>query len=86
MTIYLLLGKDEQRKTCAVEELQWAESGEVVVVSKVIYSPVPTKVGQRVDVRIEDLWYEDKEVLCSGGIQIYANDMRAEVGGPGAAK
>ncbi len=56
------------------------EPGEVVVVGSVISPPVPTKVGQRADVRIEHLWYEDKEVLRGGGIQVYANDMRGGVG------
>ncbi len=56
------------------------EPGEVVVVGNVVSPPVPTKVGQRADVRIEHLWYEDKEVLRGGGIQVYANDMRAGVG------
>ncbi|MDQ4063428.1 MAG: ComEC family competence protein, partial [Actinomycetota bacterium] len=56
------------------------EPGEVVVVGSVVSPPVPTKVGQRADVRIEHLWYEEKEVLRGGGIQVYANDMRAGVG------
>jgi competence protein ComEC len=56
------------------------EPGEVVVVGRVISPPVPTKVGYRADVRVEHLWYEEKEVLRGGGIQVYANDMRVGVG------
>jgi competence protein ComEC len=56
------------------------EPGEVVVVGRIISPPVPTKAGYRADVRIEHLWYKEKEVLRGGGIQVYAGDMRVGVG------
>src|SRR5215210_5835873 len=56
------------------------EPGEVVVVGRVISPPVPTKIGYRAEVRVEHLWYEEKEVLRGGGVQVYANDMRVGVG------
>lgn len=61
-------------------EFAAVEPGEVVVVGNVISPPVPTKIGYRADVRVDHLWYEEKEVLRGGGIQVYSNDMRAGVG------
>ncbi len=61
-------------------ELAEVEPGEVVVVGRVVSPPVPTKVGYRADVRIEHLWYEEKEVLRGGGVQVYSGDMRVGVG------
>jgi len=61
-------------------ELAAIEPGEVVVVGRVISPPVPTKIGYRAEVRVEHLWYEEKEVLRGGGVQVYANDMRVGVG------
>jgi hypothetical protein len=61
-------------------ELAAIEPGEVVVVGRVISPPVPTKIGSRADVRVEHLWYEEKEVLRGGGVQVYANDIRVGVG------
>ncbi len=63
-----------------LSELAALEPGEVVVVGRVISPPVPTKVGYRADVRVEHLWYEEKEVLRGGGIQAYAGDMHVGVG------
>ena len=61
-------------------ELAEVEPGEVVVVGRVVSPPVPTKVGYRADVRVEHLWYEEKEVLRGGGVQVYSGDMRVGVG------
>ena len=61
-------------------EFATVEPGEVVVVGKVVSPPVPTKVGYRADVHVEHLWYEEKEVLRGGGVQVYSYDMRAGVG------
>ncbi len=61
-------------------EFAQIEPGEVVVVGRVISPPVPTKTGYRADVRVEHLWYEEKEVLRGGGIQAYSYDMPVGVG------
>ncbi|CAA9408779.1 MAG: hypothetical protein AVDCRST_MAG78-261 [uncultured Rubrobacteraceae bacterium] len=61
-------------------ELAAVEPGEVLVVGSVVSPPVPTKVGYRADVRVEHLWYEEKEVLRGGGVQVYSGDMRVGVG------
>ena len=63
-----------------ISEFAALEPGEVVVVGRVASPPVPTKVGYRADVRVEHLWYKQKEVLRGGGIQVYAGDMRFGVG------
>ncbi len=63
-----------------LSEFAAVEPGEVVVVGRVTSPPVPTKVGYRADVRVEHLWYEEKEVLRGGGIEAYAGDIRAGVG------
>ena len=64
-----------------ISEFAALEPGEVVVVGRVVSPPVPTRVGgYRAEVRIERLWYEEKEVLRGGGIQAYAGDMRFGVG------
>ncbi len=63
-----------------LSEFAAIEPGEVVVMGRVTSPPVPTKVGYRADVRVEHLWYEEKEVLRGGGIQAYAGDIRAGVG------
>ena len=61
-------------------ELAAIEPGEVEIVGRVISPPVPTKIGYRADVRVEHLWYEEKEVLRGGGIQTYSGDMPVGVG------
>ena len=61
-------------------ELAAIEPGEVEIVGRVVSPPVPTKIGYRADVRVEHLWYEEKEVLRGGGIQVYSGDMPVGVG------
>ncbi len=52
-----------------ISEFAAVEPGEVVVVGRVASAPVPTKVGYRAEVRVDHLWYEEKEVLRGGGIE-----------------
>ena len=61
-------------------ELAAIEPGEVEIVGSIVSPPVPTKIGYRADVRIEHLWYEEKEVLRGGGVQVYSGDMPVGVG------
>ena len=63
-----------------LRELAALEPGEVVVVGRVSSPPVPTGFGYRADLRVEHLWYEDKEVLRGGGVQVYAGDLPFGVG------
>ena len=50
------------------------------MVGSVSSPPVPTKIGYRAEVRVEHLWYEEKEVLRGGAVEVYSGDMRVGVG------
>jgi hypothetical protein len=63
-----------------LRELAALELGEVVVVGCISSPPVPTGFGYRTDLRVEHLWYEDKEVLRGRGVQVYAGDLPFGVG------
>ena len=61
-------------------ELAALEPGEVIVAGKVSSPPVPGGYGYRSDVRVEHLWYEDREVLRGGKIQVFSGDLSVGVG------
>lgn len=61
-------------------ELAALEVGEVIVAGVVASPPVPGGYGYRADVRVEHLWYDDREVLRGGGIQVYSGDLSVGVG------
>lgn len=61
-------------------ELAALEPGEVTVVGEVASPPVPGGYGYRTDLRVEHLWYEEKEILRGGGIQVFSGDMGVGVG------
>ena len=63
-----------------LRELAAVQPGEVEVVGLVSSPPVPTKIGYRAEVRVEHLWYEEKEVLRGGAVEVYSGDMRVGVG------
>ena len=50
------------------------------MVGRVSSPPVPTKIGYRAQVRVEHLWYEKREVLRGGALEVYSGDMRVGVG------
>jgi competence protein ComEC len=56
-------------------ELAALQPGEVVMVGRVASPPVASSWGYRADVRVEHLWYEGKEVLRGGGIEVFAGDL-----------
>jgi len=56
-------------------ELAALEPGEVVIVGRVASPPVPSSWGYRADVRVEHLWYEGREVLRGGGVEVFAGDL-----------
>jgi competence protein ComEC len=56
-------------------ELAALEPGEVVIVGRVASPPVPSSWGYRADVRVEHLWYEEREVLRGGGVEVFAGDL-----------
>ncbi|MDP8950386.1 MAG: ComEC family competence protein, partial [Actinomycetota bacterium] len=56
------------------------EPGEVVIVGRVATPPVASSWGYRADVRVEHLWYEGREVLRGGGVEVFAGDLSVGVG------
>src|SRR5215211_2035352 len=56
-------------------ELAAIEPGEVVIVGRMATPPVPSSWGYRADVRVEHLWYENREVLRGGGVEVFAGDL-----------
>jgi len=56
-------------------ELGALEPGEVVIAGRVVSPPVPGSWGYRADVRVEHLWYEGREVLRGGGVEVLAGDL-----------
>jgi competence protein ComEC len=56
-------------------ELAALEPGEVVIVGRVVSPPVPSSWGYRADVWVEHLWYENREVLRGGGVEVFAGDL-----------
>ena len=56
-------------------ELAALEPGEVIVVGRVTSPPVQSSWGYRADVRVEHLWYEGREVLRGGGVEVFAGDL-----------
>jgi competence protein ComEC len=61
-------------------ELAALEPGEVIVVGRVASPPAPSGWGNRAEVRVEHLWYENREVLRGGGVEVYAGDLSVGVG------
>jgi competence protein ComEC len=56
-------------------DLAALEPGEVVIAGRVASPPVPGSWGYRADVRVEHLWYEGREVLRGGGVEVFAGDL-----------
>jgi competence protein ComEC len=61
-------------------ELASLEPGEVVIVGGVASPAVASSWGYRADVRVEHLWYEGREVLRGGGVEVFAGDLSVGVG------
>ena len=61
-------------------ELAAIEPGEVVIVGEVASPPVASSFGYRADVRVEHLWYEGREILRGGGVEVFAGDLSVGVG------
>jgi competence protein ComEC len=56
------------------------EPGEVVLVGTIASAPEASGYGYRADVRVEHLWYENREVLRGGGVEVFAGDLSVGVG------
>ena len=61
-------------------ELAAMEPGEVVLVGKIASPPEESGFGYMADLRVERLWYEGREVLRGGGVEVFAADLSIGVG------
>jgi competence protein ComEC len=61
-------------------ELAAMEPGEVVLVGLIASPPEKSGLGYMADLRVERLWYEGKEVLRGGGVELFAGDLSIGVG------
>lgn len=61
-------------------ELAEIQPGEVTVVGEIVSPAVRGGFGYRADLRVEHLWYEEKEVLRGGRLQVFAGDLSVGVG------
>jgi competence protein ComEC len=61
-------------------ELAAMEPGEVVLVGRIASPPEQSSFGYMADLRVERLWYEGKEVLRGGGVEVFAGDLSIGVG------
>jgi competence protein ComEC len=61
-------------------ELAAMEPGEVILVGRIASPPEQSSFGYRADLRVEHLWYEDREVLRGGGVEVFAGDLSVGVG------
>jgi competence protein ComEC len=61
-------------------ELAAMEPGEVVLVGRIASPPEASGFGYMADVRVERLWYQGREVLRGGGVEVFAGDLSLGVG------
>lgn len=61
-------------------ELAAMEPGEVVLVGRIASPPEESGFGYMADLRVERLWFEGREVLRGGGVEVFAADLSIGVG------
>jgi competence protein ComEC len=61
-------------------ELAAMEPGEVMLVGRIASPPEPSGFGYMADLRVEHLWYEGREILRGGGVEVFAGDLSLGVG------
>jgi competence protein ComEC len=61
-------------------ELAAMEPGEVVLVGRIASPPEESGFGYMADLRVERLWYQGREVLRGGGVEVFAADLSIGVG------
>jgi len=61
-------------------ELAAMEPGQIVLVGRIASPPETSGFGYMADLRVERLWYEGREVLRGGGVEIFATDLSIGVG------
>ncbi len=61
-------------------ELAAMEPGEVVLVGRIASPPESSGFGYMADLRVERLWYDGREILRGGGVEVFAGDLSLRVG------
>ncbi len=61
-------------------ELAAMEPGEVVLVGRIASPPEKSGFGYMADLRVERLWYQGREILRGGGVEVFAGDLSISVG------
>jgi competence protein ComEC len=61
-------------------ELAAMEPGEVMLVGRIVSPPDESGFGYMADLRVERLWYQGREVLRGGGVEVFAADLSIGVG------
>jgi len=61
-------------------ELAAMEPGEIVLVGRIASPPERSGFGYMADLRLEHLFYEGREVLRGGGVEVFAGDLSVGVG------
>ena len=59
----------------SLADLAALEPGEVQIEGKIVSPPVHSSFGYRADMRIERLWFDEREVLRGGGVEMFAMDL-----------
>jgi len=61
-------------------DLAAVEPGEVIIVGNIASPPTQVSYGQMADVRVDHLWYDGREILRGGGVEVFAGDLNLGVG------
>jgi competence protein ComEC len=61
-------------------ELAAMEPGQVVLLGRIASPPEQSGFGYMADLRVERLWYQGREVLRGGGVEVFAADLSIGVG------
>ncbi|MEJ7630983.1 MAG: ComEC family competence protein [Rubrobacteraceae bacterium] len=61
-------------------DLAAVEPGEVIITGKIASPPTRVSYGYMADVRVDHLWYDGKEILRGGGVEVFAGDLNLGVG------
>ncbi len=76
VVISLLYGATED----PLEELAAMEPGEVLLVGRLASPPERSGFGYMADLRVDHLWYDGREILRGGGVEVFAGDLSVGVG------
>lgn len=61
-------------------DLAAVEPGEVTIVGTIASPPTQVSYGYMADVRVDHLWYDGREILRGGGVEVFAYDLGLGVG------